>query len=192
MAMKLIAALGNHEAQYAATRHNLAWMLLAALPGAGQLAWQNKFKGQYAAWSPAGERLIVLKPHTFMNLSGESIGAALQFFKLGPADLVVIHDDLELAFGSAAFKSGGGLGGHNGLRSIVQHAGTPDFYRLRLGIGRPSHGNISSYVLSRFGPDEQIALPQFLEGCASLLAEILAKPLAKSVGVARRFVEPVR
>ena len=132
--IKLICALGNPGREYSATRHNVAWIFLSQwLPA---LDWQKKFKGEYALLHQP-RKLIFLKPLSFMNNSGESIRTCVDFFSLDAEEILVIHDDLELPFGEVVCKKGGGLGGHNGLKSVNQHLGTRDFHRLRLGIGRP-------------------------------------------------------
>lgn len=174
-AIQLVAALGNPGYEYTHTRHNIAWQMIDMLPFADQLRWQDKFKGEYAVYTPEGlnERIYFLKPQTFMNLSGQSVVALMQFFKIPPDRLLVIHDDLEMDFGVIGFKWSGGLGGHNGLRSIAGLLGTPDFCRLRLGISRPTHKDITSYVLGPFSEEEQITLPTFLEEAAKLLEKSL-------------------
>lgn len=170
----LVAALGNIGNQYETTRHNIAWQLIEYLPFYNELNWQEKFNGLYATYTIDGEKVYFIKPQTFMNLSGRSVGPLMQFFKIDPARLLVIHDELELDFGVMGFKSGGGLAGHNGLRSVAQVLGTQDFQRMRMGIGRPAHPDITSYVLGNFSPDERIELPTYLEKSAGILAECLA------------------
>ncbi len=167
--IKLVAALGNIGAQYADTRHNIAWQMLECLPFFSELSWKSKFSGEYASYDYEGERIYFIMPHTYMNLSGKSIAPAMQFFKIEPHQVLVVHDDLEQDFGLLSFKEGGGLAGHNGLRSIASALGTRDFKRMRLGISRPSHGDITSYVLGKFHPDEQAVLPTYLENAAKSL-----------------------
>jgi peptidyl-tRNA hydrolase, PTH1 family len=160
MRNRLICCLGNPGREYARTRHNIGWMLLDTWQPS--LDFRSKFKGEYAVvYSPA--KLIVLRPLTYMNKSGESLRSCVDFFSIDPADILVIHDDLELKFGDITLKQGGGLGGHNGLKSIRQHLGTPDFYRLRLGIGRPNQGSVPDFVLSRFSQEEEAELPDLLQ-----------------------------
>jgi len=173
--IKLVAALGNHGHEYARTRHNVAWMMIEELSIWNELYWQDKFKGEYASYrfEENEEKTFFLKPMTFMNLSGQSLVALMQFFKITPAEILVVHDELELDYGIISFKRGGGLGGHNGLRSVVSCLGTPDFNRLRLGISRPTHKDITSYVLGPFSEDQQIVLPTFLEKSAALLEKCL-------------------
>lgn len=170
--IKLVCGLGNPGKEYAQTRHNAGWQILDTLEGGA--VYQKKFKGEFAkVFIREGSGLILLKPLTFMNKSGESLKACMDFFGLRPDEIVVLHDELELSFGRWEIKNGGGLGGHNGLKSIVQHIGTKDFLRLRFGIGRPSHGNVSSYVLSRYAKEEEAFLPGYLEEAASCVREYL-------------------
>ncbi len=160
--IRLYAFLGNAGRQYEGNRHNVAWLFLESLNLSVSLSWTRKFKGLYAQVDHNGERVYLLKPETFMNLSGESIREISRFFHIEPSELMVIHDELELAFGSISFKKGGGLGGHNGLRSTVACLGTNDFHRFRLGIGRPSHpgADIAEYVLSDFSQEERKILSE--------------------------------
>ena len=179
----LVAFLGNFGKQYEGNRHNVAWQFADALPFASSLSWQKKFKAQYAtrqfdtAVASSGDRTVIhfLKPETFMNLSGESIGAACSFFKLKPENVLVVHDELELPLGTVSLKWSGGLGGHNGLRSTKAVLGTPDFWRLRFGIGRPDHPDVASYVLSDFSSDERISLGWVWPEAAKLLEAIVEK-----------------
>ncbi len=189
--ISLVAFLGNHGKQYAGNRHNVAWQFADSLPFAGSLSWQRKFKGQYASrqfesQSP-GERSLVhfIKPETFMNLSGESVAEACSFFKLKPENVLVVHDELELPLGTVSLKWSGGLGGHNGLRSTKASLGTPDFWRLRFGIGRPAHPDVAAFVLSDFSPDERIALSLVWPEASKLLDLVIAggpEPYVKEWG----------
>ena len=179
----LVAFLGNFGKQYEGNRHNVAWQFADTLPFASSLFWQKKFKAQYATrqfdtpGASSGDRTVIhfLKPETFMNLSGESIGAACSFFKLKPENVLVVHDELELPLGTVSLKWSGGLGGHNGLRSTKAVLGTPDFWRLRFGIGRPDHPDVASYVLSDFSSDERISLGWVWPEAAKLLEAIVEK-----------------
>ncbi len=125
--------------------------------------WKSKFKGEYAEAKIKGEKVYGLKPQTFMNLSGESVQPMAAFFKIAPAQILVIHDELDIPFGQVHFKMGGGLAGHNGLKSIATSLGTDQFARMRIGIGRPPYGDVSNWVLSPFGKDEAIQLPRLIE-----------------------------
>lgn len=169
--IRLVVFLGNPGREYERTRHNIGWMVAGALPFASELAWREKFKGLTA--SRAGTSF--LKPTTFMNRSGESVGACASFFHVPPAEILVVHDDMERPFGCIELRTGGGLGGHNGLKDIVRVLGTRDFVHLRCGISRPARGNPSSHVLSRFSPEEEAELPGVLSEAAALLEEQLAR-----------------
>ena len=165
----LVVALGNPGIQYELTRHNIGWCVLDQLDDQLKLVWQKKFKGLFAT---AQEHLF-LKPQTFMNLSGESVVQAINFYKISIDNLIVIHDDIDIPFGTIAFKKGGGDGGHNGLKSISQLTGNSGFMRMRLGIGRPPHGQVSSWVLSSYSETEETHLEQFFTGAADALAYYL-------------------
>jgi len=171
--IKLIVALGNFGQKYATTRHNIAWQLLEHLSFYHSLTWQTKFKGEYSTYSIGGEKFFFLKPQTYMNKSGESVQPLAHFFKIKPDKILVIHDDIELDFGVVGFKTGGGLAGHNGLRSLAGSLGTREFKRMRLGISRPTHGKVEAYVLSNFSEDEKIVLPTYLGKAANLLEQCL-------------------
>jgi PTH1 family peptidyl-tRNA hydrolase len=175
----MLVLLGNTGSRYARTRHNAGWMLeetsliSGARPGerpsGGGPSWQQKFKGVWAHVTIDGERVVVLKPQTMMNLSGESVQAAARFFKLPADQVAVAHDDVELPFGELGVRLGGGLAGHNGLRSVAHCLGTRDFWRVRIGVGRPRHGELHGHVLGRFTPDEEAQLPHVLESVADLV-----------------------
>jgi len=178
--ISLVAFLGNVGRQYAGNRHNVAWQFADALPVLSGVSWQKKFRGLYASIPVAGadgERRLVhlVKPETFMNLSGESIAEAASFFKIKPEETLVVHDELELPVGTASLKWSGGLGGHNGLRSAKACLGTADFWRLRFGIGRPDHPDVAGHVLSDFTSDERITLSLVWPPAGELLAGILDK-----------------
>ncbi|MBN1519850.1 MAG: aminoacyl-tRNA hydrolase [Spirochaetales bacterium] len=152
---RLCVFLGNHGRKYRDNRHNVAWQFLASLEVYPSLSWQRGFKGSYAQLDLPSGRVWILTPETYMNLSGESAAELARFHKIEPADILVVHDELELGFGFFGFKMGGGLGGHNGLRSMKERLGTADFPRLRFGIGRPDHDDVAGYVLSDFGADQR-------------------------------------
>jgi PTH1 family peptidyl-tRNA hydrolase len=179
---KLIVGVGNPGPQYSNTRHNVAWMILDTFPIFKNSSWKSKFKGLYAEASLKGDKVYALKPQTFMNLSGESVQPFAAFFKLNPSEILVIHDELDIPFGQVHFKMGGGLAGHNGLKSIAQHLGTDQFARMRVGIGRPPHGNVSSWVLSPFSSEESSDLPLLVEKLHDPLRVAMVDGLAK-VGI---------
>ena len=175
--LKMVVFAGNPGREYEKTRHNIGWMVLDAIPGSGTFNWKKKFNGWWTDYFTGTDKIIFLKPETFMNNTGKSVQAASHFFKIKPEEILIVHDDLELAFEKIVLKKGGGTGGHNGLRSMNQHLGTSEYYRLRLGIGRPVHGSVSSFVLGRFSPDEEIGLQTFVPGVVYVLEDILSLPL---------------
>jgi peptidyl-tRNA hydrolase, PTH1 family len=136
----LVAGLGNPGRQYERTRHNVGWLVVDDLARRHGGAFRGKFSGQLAEVRLDGTRLALLKPETYMNLSGRSVAAAARFFKVGPDALVVVHDDVDLEPARLQVRAGGGLAGHNGLRSIAAELGSRDFLRLRIGVGRPGRG----------------------------------------------------
>ena len=152
----LVAGLGNPGREYAATRHNVGFVVADELARRLGGSWRAKFSGDLAEVRMDGLRLALLKPQTFMNESGRSVGAAARFFKVEPDDLLVVHDEVDLEPGRLQARLGGGLAGHNGLRSVAQHLGTPEFGRLRIGVGRPERGDprpVADFVLSEFSPE---------------------------------------
>ncbi len=179
--IKLAVFLGNPGKNYEKTRHNFPQQLITGLPAFQNLLWKEKFHGRIAEYTSGSgfqasqtmKKCLFLLPQTFMNVSGKSVAAAVKFYKLKPEEILVIHDDLELPFGTCKTRLGGGLGGHNGLRSIKTSIGTPGFYRLRMGIGRPDRGDVSSWVLGRFAPDEEALIPGILEKTEKILTDLL-------------------
>ena len=156
--MELVVFLGNPGAQYTHTRHNVARLLLQEMENHHSLIWKDQFKGRVAP-RPSITPIRFFVPGCFMNESGHPVAAALQYFKISPEQLLVVHDDLELPFGTIGWRSGGGLGGHNGLKSIKNCLGTNQFKRLRLGIGRPTQHSVHSWVLGRFDSIQEAQLP---------------------------------
>ncbi len=150
-AIRLIVGLGNPGREYEATRHNVGFLWVDELARAQKLNFksESKFHGLTARGQLHGHEVLLLKPQTFMNVSGRSVGALVQFYKIAPAEMLVVHDELDLPPGVARLKMGGGHGGHNGLKDIIAHLGSKDFWRLRLGIGHPGErGVVADYVLS--------------------------------------------
>lgn len=154
--MRLIVGLGNPGQKYLLNRHNIGFMALDVLVGRHDFSgWEKKFKGLVCDGVLGGEKVLLLKPQTWMNLSGESVQAAAAFYKIKPEDIVVFHDELDLAPGKLRVKKGGGAAGHNGLRSIDEHLGK-DYWRVRLGIGHPGVKDyVSPWVLGNFTQEEQ-------------------------------------
>jgi len=155
----LVAGLGNPGREYERTRHNAGWMVMDELARRHGGSFRSKFSGQLSETRLDDLKLALLKPETYMNVSGQSIGAARKFFKVDPADVLVVHDDVDLEPGRLQARFGGGLAGHNGLRSIAQALGTNDFLRLRIGVGRPGRGDrrsVADYVLGGFEPEVDV------------------------------------
>lgn len=163
--MQLWVGLGNPGAKYAGNRHNIGFMALDRVADDhGFGPWKSKFQAELTEGRLGRDKVILLKPQTFMNLSGQSVGEAMRFYKLTPEDVIVFHDELDLAPGKLRVKSGGGHAGHNGLRSIHQHIGA-EYDRVRLGIGHPGHKDkVASYVLNDFAKAEQDWLDDLLRG----------------------------
>jgi peptidyl-tRNA hydrolase, PTH1 family len=172
----LVAGLGNPGRQHERDRHNVGWMVVEEVARRHGGAWRSKFSGRLAEARLDSSRVALLKPETYMNESGRSIGAAARFFKVEPERLLVVHDDVDLDPGRLQARLGGGLAGHNGLRSIAQLLGTQDFLRLRIGVGRPGRGDprdVADYVLSPFEQDEdaEAIVSRAADAVESLLAD---------------------
>lgn len=184
-AIRLIVGLGNPGPEYQKTRHNAGFWLV------DELAWdykqsfhaEGKFFGEVARASLAGGGdLWLLKPATFMNLSGQAVVALARFYKILPNEILVVHDELDLPPGSARFKQGGGHGGHNGLKDIIAKLGTPDFWRLRLGIGHPGDRNeVVNYVLKKPRSEEQSEIDQAMVSALAVLPQALAGDMAAAM-----------
>ncbi|MEM1237298.1 MAG: aminoacyl-tRNA hydrolase [Pseudomonadota bacterium] len=183
--MQLFVGLGNPGGKYARNRHNIGFMALDRLADDhGFSPWRSKFQGSASEGTLGGEKVLLLKPETFMNRSGQAVGEALRFYKLTPEDVVVFHDELDLAPGKLKVKRGGGHAGHNGLRSIHGHIGEA-YGRVRMGIGHPGHKDaVSGYVLRDFPKADEDWLDDMLRGISDGAAE-----LAK--GDAGRFMNAV-
>lgn len=192
MSMFVIAGLGNPGPQYQWTRHNAGFLFLDRLAHLENVPLNRKsFSGLAGEWGRRGDRLLLLKPQTFMNLSGRAVMQALQFYKLPLTQLIVVHDELDLPFGAVRFKQGGGHGGHNGLRSIMEQLGKGDFLRLRIGIGRPPKGDTTGYVLGNIPPEQMESLPRVLDGGLEMLETMLDEGLPKAMSLYnnRNFLE---
>jgi PTH1 family peptidyl-tRNA hydrolase len=153
----LVVGLGNPGREYARNRHNVGYLVADELARRHGGTWRSKFSGQLAEIRLDGHKVALLKPETYMNESGRAVSAAARFYKLEPDEVLVIHDEGDFDLGRLELKVGGGLGGHNGLRSIAQHLKTQDFLRLRIGVGRPERGDrrpLADYVLSNFEPHD--------------------------------------
>ena len=191
--MRLFVGLGNPGQKYTGNRHNIGFMAvdrIAADHGFGP--WRSKFQGSLSEGRLGSERVALLKPETFMNLSGQSVGEAMRFYKLEPADVTVFHDELDLAPGKCRVKAGGGHAGHNGLRSLHQHIGEA-YQRVRLGIGHPGHKDrVSHYVLSDFAKADQDWLDDLMRGVSDGAAALAAGDAARFANVVALRTAPPR
>jgi PTH1 family peptidyl-tRNA hydrolase len=184
--MYLIIGLGNPGQHYAGTRHNIGFMMLDYIAEKNNLTFLdskwNALVSKAVVWD---ESLVLLKPQTFMNLSGTAVAQAVNFYKLQPANIIVIHDDLDMEFGRLKIVSGGGDGGHKGIRSIIEHLGTKNFPRIKIGIGRPPSPVVSEkYVLGKFDSDEKKVIEQKM----SVVFEGLRVSLQQGIAAAMTFI----
>jgi PTH1 family peptidyl-tRNA hydrolase len=172
--MLIIAGLGNPGSKYADNRHNIGFMALDAIQRRPEFSpWSKKFKAEISEGELGGEKVLLVKPQTFMNLSGESVGEAMRFYKLGPENIVAIYDELDLPPGKARIKTGGGHGGHNGVKSLDAHCGK-DYRRLRLGIGHPgSKEQVHNHVLGDFAKSDRVWLEPLLDTLADNAAMLV-------------------
>jgi PTH1 family peptidyl-tRNA hydrolase len=186
----IVVGLGNPGPQYALTRHNLGFMVVDELAArAGGVSFRAKFHGEVAEAVVGGKPATLLKPLTYMNDSGRSVQAALAFFKIPPAELIVVHDELDLEFGDIRLKQGGGDAGHRGLKSITQALGTSDYGRLRLGIGKPKKGFQGSgrdFVLDGFRSSEKAELGPLVERAADAVELVAKHGLAAAMNTTNR------
>jgi PTH1 family peptidyl-tRNA hydrolase len=173
--MFLIVGLGNPGPRYAGNRHNIGFMAVDEIVRRhGFGPWRGRFQGQVAEGRLDGQKLLALKPETYMNESGRAVGEALRFYKLEPAALFAFHDEIDLRFGKVKVKRGGGAGGHNGLRSIDAHVGQ-DYWRVRLGVGHPGHKDlVHPHVLKDFAKDEAKTVEKLLDAVAGELPKLIA------------------
>jgi PTH1 family peptidyl-tRNA hydrolase len=183
--MWLIVGLGNPGRQYESHRHNVGFLAVDELASSVRAdAFREKFSALWSKGSWKGDDVVLLKPQTFMNLSGQSVQPAAAFFKVPADHVLVLHDELDLPFGELRLKAGGGHAGHNGLRSMIQSMGTPDFLRLRVGIGRPKpgfRGEVADYVLSGFDPVERAELPDVLTKASRAVLDVIERGLTPAM-----------
>jgi PTH1 family peptidyl-tRNA hydrolase len=178
----LVVGLGNPGPKYAGTRHNVGFTVVDALQKrAAGSGWQEKFLGLTSRVDIAGRPAIILKPLTFMNLTGRSAVRAAAFFRIGVAEIVVVHDDLDLEFGAVRVKVGGGTGGHKGLASCVAELADPGFVRVRIGIGRPTFGDATDYVLQPFSKIEVAELADIVERAADAVEVVVKSGVVKAM-----------
>ena len=173
--MKLIAGLGNPGEQYQSSRHNLGFLTLDYLAGRHDIPLKKQgFEALFGKGKIGSETVLLAKPQTYMNLSGIALERLVSYFKVDIKDLIVVHDDLDLPFETIRLKKGGGEGGHKGLMSIVQHVGSADFLRVRIGIGKPIRKSmVEKYVLSPFAEEEQNAVPSILAVACDVVGEVI-------------------
>jgi PTH1 family peptidyl-tRNA hydrolase len=184
MERTLIVGLGNPGPQYEKTRHNIGFTVLDAFAKEHDIdLTKNKFNAIYGSAEVAQNSCVLLKPQTFMNLSGRSLVPALAFYQIPIKKVIVIHDELDIPFGQIKLKVGGGHAGHNGLRSIIELCGSADFIRIRMGIGRPKFGDVSSFVLSPFTNDEQITLSTFCDQAVADIKTILTQGVTQAMNL---------
>jgi PTH1 family peptidyl-tRNA hydrolase len=191
--MRLFVGLGNPGAKYAGNRHNIGFMAVDRIAADyGFAPWRAKFQGQMAEGRLGSEKVLLLKPETFMNRSGQSVGEAMRFYKLTPGDITVFHDELDLAPGKCRVKQGGGHAGHNGLRSIHEHIGEA-YGRVRLGIGHPGHKDrVAGYVLSDFAKSDQVWLDDLLRGLSDGAPALAAGDTGRFLNAVALRVAPPR
>ena len=191
--MKLLVGLGNPGTKYARNRHNIGFMALDQIASDhGFSPWKSKFQAQICEGNLGGVKVLLLKPQTFMNLSGQAVGEALRFYKLTSADVTVLHDELDLAPGKCRVKQGGGHAGHNGLRSLHSHIGA-DYARVRLGIGHPGHKDaVAGYVLRDFPKADETWLDDLMRGISDGAAALAAGDGGKFMNAVSLRVAPPR
>jgi PTH1 family peptidyl-tRNA hydrolase len=189
--MLLLVGLGNPGARYAGTRHNIGFMAADLIVRRhGFSPWRKRFQGEAAEGTLDGVKVLALKPQTFMNNSGQSVGEAMNFYKLPADDVVVLYDEIDLAPGKVKVKQGGGTAGHNGIRSIDAHIG-PDFWRVRLGVGHPGDkARVHGYVLSDFAKAEEAWLEKLLHAVADAIPLMAKKQDGKFMTKVALLTQP--
>jgi len=186
--MKIVIGLGNPGRKYERTRHNAGFLAVDEIARDLRFSLsQEKYHAVIGKCRIGEEDALLVKPQTFMNESGRSVGAVLRYTYGSPADLIVVHDELDLPLGTVRVKTGGGHGGHNGLRSIIEHIGTPDFIRIRVGVGRPAPGrDAADYVLSPFTAEERQAADEAVVKAADAVKAVIRDGLTKAMNDCNR------
>lgn len=181
--MKLIVGLGNPGARYRFSRHNAGFLVLDQLALRNDMALsQRLFEALIARGRIAGESVIAAVPQTFMNLSGIAVKRICDFYRIGCADLIIIHDDMDLPFGTIRLKEGGGHGGHKGLISVIEQLGNPDFLRVRIGIGKPAlREMVEAYVLSPFSKEEMQTFPDIVAIACDVVTDIVSSGIQAAI-----------
>lgn len=187
----LVVGLGNPGERYAASPHNVGFRVLEQFAEhVGQVAWSNRFRGKFALTAVGGEKVALLEPQTFMNRSGESVREAMAFFKLTEDETLVVHDELDLPLGSVKLKRGGGEAGHNGLRSVSKELATRDYWRLRVGVGRPTEGEVVDFLLSPLSRAEGDRLDAAVVLATDAIALVLREGFERAMNQVNRRAEP--
>jgi PTH1 family peptidyl-tRNA hydrolase len=186
--MFLVAGLGNPGREHEGDRHNVGFVVVDAIAARAGADFRSKHQGLVARASLRARDVVLLKPQTYMNRSGESVQAAAAFFKVAPGDVVVVHDEIDLPWGEVRLKLGGGHAGHNGLRDIVERLGSPDFVRVRVGVGRPASGagsnrGASAWVLSGFDAVQRAELPGVVDRAVDAVERIVEAGVASAMNV---------
>lgn len=180
--MKLIIGLGNPGKEYEQTRHNCGFMVIDRLCKKLQVTIdQNKFKGSYTKFKYQGEDVILLKPQTYMNLSGESVQEIMKFFKIDIKDILVIYDDLDMPVGKLRLRQSGSAGGHNGIKNIIKHVGSQNFNRIRIGIDRHPYMDVVNYVTSKFTKEQMPLIDEGIEKASEAVLLYLQKGFVASM-----------
>lgn len=190
MSRWLLVGLGNPGPEYHKTRHNVGFLVIDELARRwGAPLTRKRFAGRVGSGAVAGEPAVLLQPQTFMNLSGRSVGPAAGFYHIPPEQVVVVHDEIDLPLGTVRLKSGGGHGGHNGLRSVVTGLGSKTFLRVRVGVGRPEHGDVTSHVLGRTSATEQAEFERAADRAADAVEVLITAGLQTAMN---RFHAPAK
>ena len=187
--VQLLVGLGNPGPQYATTRHNVGFWFVDALAQANGVALRNtpRFFGELGEWPHPGGRVRLFKPSTFMNRSGQAVAALANYYRYPPASILVVHDDVDLPAGAARLKDGGGHGGHNGLRDILQHLDGDEFLRLRFGVGHPGHKDqVADHVLQRAAKKEEEQILAAMGRANDVLSQVLAGELRSAMNALHR------
>ncbi|MEO1271058.1 MAG: aminoacyl-tRNA hydrolase [Myxococcota bacterium] len=180
----LIVGLGNPGPKYTTTRHNIGFLVVDRLASRWFIDMgRTKFKAQVGTGQGEGRQVVLLKPQTYMNLSGQSVSRAAQFWNIPPGGMVVIHDDIDLAFGTLRIKRGGGTGGHNGLKSTDRELGDKAYFRVRFGVGRPEHGSASDHVLKPFTELEMAELDDLIERSVGAVCALMSHGLREAQNI---------
>lgn len=181
--MKIVVGLGNPGAEYAATRHNAGFMVVDQLAAAWNISsWRSRSEALVAEYRELAEPVLLVKPQTYMNLSGNAVGALMRWYKIEPKDVIVVYDDMDLPTGRLRLRLKGGSGGHRGIESMLSQLGSNDFLRVRVGIGRPPAGwTVVDYVLSRFAAEEAASVTEGVERAAAAVECIVKDGMNKAM-----------